>query len=441
MGMALVLAGCGGGSSGTDAGRDVGTQDQRADVDERDAGGDQVVDSVPPDDALDAASGAGGTDADGGNAQDGPELASLDANADSDAADADAATATEGAGGSDADAASATNADAVGTGNGDADSADVGSGDAASDGASSEVGVSASRTLSLVVFNAPWKGTQRVQGMAVDAQSRVFLEDQTNVYMFDGKTVTTYLTLAETTASTTVHAAAIKDLDIDANGLLYVLMWGGSNYSPTSTLVVRSSAAHVADPWLDVTTSSNFALRMSVSAPGHVGLVDRDGFKLASAAGSSLLYSHPAVEGGSGCTTEDLRIGPSGVFLYEPGCNGAPLLRGNVDGSGVGVLYQGTVFQAPPSPYTPNFTCLARDPAGGFYVMVGAVDFEAPNLYHVTEDASGTHGLELIDTVPTFSFAAKTQSETFAFDFCSLAVGPDGAVYYQTYSQLWKVSP
>jgi hypothetical protein len=90
---------------------------------------------------------------------------------------------------------------------------------------------------------------------------------------------------------------------------------------------------------------------------------------------------------------------------------------------------------------TPDSENRGPHPAGGFYVIVGAIDFETPHLYHIAEDASGPHGLELIETVPTFDFAAKTQSETFAFDFCSLAVGPDGTVYYQTYSQLWKISP
>jgi hypothetical protein len=420
MGLALVLAGCGGGGAGRDAGRDLGGRDQRAEAKQPDAAGDEVIDAAPPVEALDGPQDTGEADAD---APDGPGAAFRDADA---------------ASGADTDVVGGADGDAAAT---DAAATDVGSGDVATDGASDVVAVSAPRTLSLVLFNAPWKATQRVQGMAVDAQSRIFLEDQTNVYLVEGKTVSTYLTLAETTAGTTVQAAMIKDLDLDSNGLLYVLVWGGSIYVPTSTLVVRSSAAHVADPWLDVTASSNFALRMSVSAPGRVGIVDRDGLKMASAAGSSLVYGHQALEGGGGCAAEDFRIASSGVFLYEPGCNVAPLLRGNVDGSGVAVLYQGAVFKAPQSPYIPNFTCAARDPAGGFYVIVGSVDFEPPNLYHIAEDASGTRGLELIDTVPTFSFAAKTQSETFAFDYCSLAVGPDGTVYYQTYSQIWKVSP
>ena len=56
---------------------------------------------------------------------------------------------------------------------------------------------------------------------------------------------------------------------------------------------------------------------------------------------------------------------PSGAFMYLPGCNGYPALRGNVDGSGVQVLYQSGAI--PPGAQT--FGCTARDPAGGFYLL------------------------------------------------------------------------
>jgi hypothetical protein len=36
----------------------------------------------------------------------------------------------------------------------------------------------------------------------------------------------------------------------------------------------------------------------------------------------------------------------------------------------------------------------------------------------------------------------KTQNDSvFGFDDCSIAVARDGSVFYQTYGQLWKVSP
>ena len=51
---------------------------------------------------------------------------------------------------------------------------------------------------------------------------------------------------------------------------------------------------------------------------------------------------------------------------------------------------------------------------------LGSVD--NVTLYHVTLSADGTKDLEPIDTAPSFLDAAKSQKETFAFGFCSLAV-------------------
>jgi hypothetical protein len=88
------------------------------------------------------------------------------------------------------------------------------------------------------------------------------------------------------------------------------------------------------------------------------------------------------------------------------------------------------------------FVCSTRDPSGGFYFMLGRIgDYVGSHLFHVTETSSGADGLTLIDTVPTFLEASKTQNESLAFDFCSLAAAPDGTIFYQTASQLWKVSP
>jgi hypothetical protein len=132
------------------------------------------------------------------------------------------------------------------------------------------------------------------------------------------------------------------------------------------------------------------------------------------------------------------------VFLYQPGCNGYPLLRGNADGTGVGVLYNTTI--TPPSAVSAdNFLCSARDPSGGFYIIVEDVSDGAPRLYHLAGDAQGTARPTTdpvwIPTVPSFAQAKKSQSETFGFLFCSIATARDGTVFFQTYHQLWKVSP
>ena len=64
-----------------------------------------------------------------------------------------------------------------------------------------------------------------------------------------------------------------------------------------------------------------------------------------------------------------------------------------------------------------------------------------PRLFHMTENASGTTGLDWIATVPTFLEAQKVQDELLAFQFCSLSAAPDGTVFFQTFSHLWKITP
>jgi hypothetical protein len=141
-----------------------------------------------------------------------------------------------------------------------------------------------------------------------------------------------------------------------------------------------------------------------------------------------------------GCACQDLAADRSGTFLYQSGCNGYPLLRGQTDGSGVGVLYP-TSLVGPSDIAADNFLCVARDPAGGFYLAVDDPNDGAPRLYHVADDAQGRSGLTWIETAPSFAEASQQRSNVFGFDFCSLATAPDGTVYFQTYAQLWKVSP
>jgi hypothetical protein len=293
------------------------------------------------------------------------------------------------------------------------------------------------RVLTNVLTGAPWFGTQAVLGMAVDAQNRVYLADGQNVYTVTGQTVSVYLTAAEAAAGLNLAVnEGVGSVDLDENGLIYVVAGGISNAAGIATFVLRSSAPHIVEIWRDI-SSMDGVERVAVVSAGHVAVVGRDGMRTFSDTGNQLVYSSMQLSDTEGCATQDLKAAPSGVFLYQPGCNGSPLLRGNVDGSGVGVLYEGASLRQPAS----NFLCSSRDPSGGFYFLAERADDYSPQLYHVSEDASGLMGLEVIDTEPTFLVAKKTQTETYGFDFCSLAAARDGTVFLQTYSQLWKVSP
>lgn len=128
--------------------------------------------------------------------------------------------------------------------------------------------------------------------------------------------------------------------------------------------------------------------------------------------------------------------------MYEPGCLDYPLLRGHTDNSGLTILYTSNLMGSGSAIAASNFLCTARDPAGGFYVMTeddsGIV---ADRLFHVADDADGASGLREIPTQPTFADAGAHSGNSFVFHFCSMAAAKDGAVFIQSYSQLWKVEP
>jgi hypothetical protein len=299
------------------------------------------------------------------------------------------------------------------------------------------------RVLSLVLQGAPWYATQATQGIAVDANNRVYVGDNASIFAVDGSVVSTYLTTAEV-AGPTALSSGFGDFDIAPDGQLYIVAAKLVQGSAESVEIITSNAAHQAQPWASLATV-NQPQELGVISDGYVGLVSRDGFWTFNSNGGSIIYSTTKLGSpGYTCATEDLATAPSGVFLYLPGCNGSPLLRGRADGSGVSTLYETQIGQSLTSPVVAaNFLCAARDPSGGFYFVVSDTSDTdpAPHLYHVTEDAQGTNGLELIDTIPTFAQAKQSQNEVYGFDFCSLAVARDSTVFFQTYHQLWKVSP
>jgi len=288
------------------------------------------------------------------------------------------------------------------------------------------------RALTLVLDGAPWYATQATQGMAVDSYGRVFVQDSTAVYKVEDSTVGKYLTAGE------AGVQGFGDMDIALDDSLYIVASWPNTVGGFG--IVRAREPHVAERWRDLSPTLMDVSKIGVIAEGVITAVSRSGYWIFTDTGDELLYGPSMQTYSQGCACEDLAVARSGVFLYQPGCNAYPLYRGQGDGSGVARLYSASIGQVSEVSAS-NFTCAARDPAGGFYFIVQNTSDNAPRLFHVTEDAQGTTGLTAIDTVPSFAAAKKQASNTFGFLYCSLATGPDGAVYFQTYAQLWKVAP
>ena len=285
------------------------------------------------------------------------------------------------------------------------------------------------RTLTMLVNDAPWKGLQHVGGMAVDAQNRVYFEDTENVWLFDGQNVSTYLTLAEAAAQAPPTVTSwISDLDRGPDGLLYVVV-SGFGSADAVAVVVRSSSPHVAQRWLDV--SNIGAARLSVISADRVAIVNVAGLYTASATNQALVYPNALLDNAENCALQDLTAAPTGVFLYQPGCNGSPLYRGKVDGSGVATV---TGFNV-------THMCTARDPKGGFYIVVDDFPPGAARIYHLADGATDVAGATLVETTPSLAAVQGMQDDPLIFMFCSMAAASDGSLYLQTFQQLWKVSP
>jgi hypothetical protein len=289
------------------------------------------------------------------------------------------------------------------------------------------------RRLSLIVANGPWKSFDD-DGLASDAQHRVYHVDGQNIFMIERGVVSNYLTLAEAAGQLGMRAAYyLVDIDQSAEGGLHVLLKGSwPGVEASATVVARSSGAHLLTTWRDLSTYT--ASRLSVIDAGRVVFVDYDGPWIATTAGKQMVF--PASMPVRHCYGEEVTATPSGVFLYQPGCMGTSLLRGRVDGS-VGTLYQPTAAPI----YGADFLCTARDPRGGFYVMVNDLSREQPRVYHFAEDAQGTMGITHLVTEPSFGEARQSQSQARPFGSCSMATAPDGTIYVQTGAQLWEVSP
>lgn len=314
------------------------------------------------------------------------------------------------------------------------------SGDASAD-ASADAAPSP-RALSLWVYNAPWSSTGAIKAMAVDSAGRIFVMNTKGVFVVENKKVSPFLTFEESAMQVPALAnGRFQDMALGSDDVPYLLAWGGSTFTPTTTQVLRVRGAHAVEAWL--TPTANFAQFVSVVAPGKIAIGDRDGLKVFTASddGQTILKRPPFI-GSSECANQDFVLAPSGVFLSNPGCNQSGLDRGTIDGATYARLVEASWAKRNDQDY-PNFACIARDGAHGFYFATSSLTGVATEarLFHLDESATTPAEIAAVPTDPTFAFAAKTQSETFAFVYCNLATGPDGSVYYETASQIWKVAP
>ena len=318
-----------------------------------------------------------------------------------------------------------------------------GAGAAATGGAAGSGGVPGSSTLrklTRVIADGPWQLGQQTTGIAVDSQGRLFINDEHNVYAVSGTSSTVFLTTADVTGISD-QTLGFQDLDIGPDDQLYIAF---------GRAILRTDTAHQATPWRDLSTTypALSAENLGVFATGGVAFAIGDGLVRVTSSDATLIYpASSVVDWQEGCAGEDLSVARSGVFLYQTGCNAFPLVRGNVDGSGVEVLYKTELLGHSPLAAN-NFLCSARDPKGGFYVVADTstsddVADTRRTLYHLSEDSDQTSGIERIDTTPTFTEALveAQQSDVFAFDYCAIAGAPDGSVYLVTFSELWRVDP
>jgi hypothetical protein len=273
--------------------------------------------------------------------------------------------------------------------------------------------------------SAPWTTGQGTAGMVVDSANRVYVADWDTVYVVEGTSPSAYLTIAEAQSTTGVSTLNryFLDMDIAPDGSFYLL----TNYA-----ILRSTAPHVATLVQSVTQSTR---SMGVVGNGHVAVATVfDGLWSVTSAGPERRYTNSELGPARDCGVADIATTPSGLFLFEPACNPSALWRGHIDGSGVERMYEAEPFGINPLNAT-TFTCITRDPQGGFYVIGGAP--EGPVLFHLCEGATRFAGYNHLPTTPSFSEAATG----LAFEFCSIASAADGTLFVQTFNELWKVAP
>ena len=294
-------------------------------------------------------------------------------------------------------------------------------------------------SIAQVLKGAPWGYGQHTMGFAVDSAGLVYVQDEMNVYVVDGDVIDVFLTAEEAAVVADLGYARFQDMDIGPDDQLYI---------STYETILKTNTAHTAEVWGDYRGPDGLYMiqgKLSVISDDEVLLAADHALYRLNHSESEIVYGDvddTGLQWHTGCTCQELTTSRSGVFLYQPGCNASPLMRGNADGSGVGVLYESSFGDDEHALNASNFLCSTRAPQGGFYVVVDNPEYDVNSvLYYLSEDSNESRGFASVPTAPTLTEAEKIADETFSFRFCSLAVAPDGAIYMQTMSQLWRIVP
>lgn len=287
--------------------------------------------------------------------------------------------------------------------------------------------------LEQILDDGPWAVEQQTTGIAVDSGGNIYVSDGGSVYQVIGNEVSEYLTRADILAGGVgEHGPRIYDLDIGSDDRLIIAVSG---------YVVNTNGPHAISVLHQLTEGDEVPVKMGAIASPDVLVVSPSGLTRYGSGSPKFLYDAEQLQRTAGCAAEDLAVSGTGEFLYQPGCNRSPLMRGRADGSGVGVLYEaGTQSKVPIS--ASNFVCSTRDLSGGFYVVTRNAAGLLPLLYHVDQNASSMDAATYLPTEPSLAAMQNEEwSDPLAFYFCSIAVAPDGSIVFQTFRQLWRITP
>lgn len=301
-----------------------------------------------------------------------------------------------------------------------------------------------SRVLTKLIDEGPWMVAQETTGIAADDKGRLFLNDENAIYVVENGEVALFLTLEDGVSAVNRPTNALfKDFDIGPDQKLYITFGDWILRADTAT-------AHQAEVWreLDPEINGTWARFLGVLAEDSVVVSGSPGLSLIGNQ-NELVYTTDDFDFDTGCATEDMAVGRSGVFLYQPGCNGSPLGRGNIDGSGVATVYESTLGLIGGERYpVSTFGCSGRREGGGFYTVLegGLLEAESTRnrLFYFTEEANQDGGFSEILTDPPLAKASYLEQQAgviLSFHFCAIAAAPDDTIYIQTGRQLWKVSP
>jgi hypothetical protein len=276
-----------------------------------------------------------------------------------------------------------------------------------------------------------WHNADSHLTLAADSAQNVYGSDISNIYLLSNGTITTYLTAAEaaTALGLPTGGSEIISLDVGPDGVLYALITAVTLPANTSgTFVVKVAAAHQAT-LVQGPGTLDLDERFRVIVSGQFGLGGRDGFSIATPSAVQSIYPAATLQASSGCPIADFGVTPSGTVGFILGCSQRPVLRGTLAGAAPVVLHQ-----PDPTPFTgEHFSCMAADPAGGFFFVVASTSFGSPRLYHLAEDAVAGTPMTLVATEPSLGELFESSGAT-TFPNCAMTVASNGVIYIQASS-------